>query len=112
MPFRLSNCVCLTTPEMQKASEFYRNTLGLQIKSEVNEGLEFEAGSLRFFINPGGPPTLAMEFLVPDLEKAREELVAAGCEVVKWEGKGRDCYVRDPYGLLFNLREDPQSFRK
>ncbi len=110
MPFRLSNCVCLTTPDLGHARDFYRNVLGLEVTGEINGGLEFEAGSLRFFVNPGGPPTLAMEFVVPDLEKAREELVAAGCEVVKWEGKGGDCYIRDPYGLLFNLWEDAKAF--
>ncbi len=110
MPFRLSNCVCLTTPDLSQARDFYRNVLGLELTGEIDDGLEFEAGSLRFFVNPGGPSTLAMEFVVPDLEKAREELVAAGCEVVKWEGKGRDCYIRDPYGLLFNLWEDTKAF--
>jgi len=25
--------------------------------------------------------------------------------VVKWEGKGNDCYMRDPFGLVFNLWE-------
>ncbi|MFH2055990.1 MAG: VOC family protein [bacterium] len=110
MPYRLSNCVCLTTPDLAKASEFYTKIIGLQVSGKINDGLEFEVGSLRFFVNPGGPPTLAMEFVVPNLEKAREELVAAGCEVVKWEGKGRDCYIRDPFGLLFNLWEDPRAF--
>ena len=46
-----------------------------------------------------------MEFNVDDLDEAKEYLLANDCTVVKWEGKGKDCYMRDPYGLVFNLWE-------
>jgi len=26
-----------------------------------------------------------------------------------WEGKGKDCYMRDPFGLTFNLWEENQT---
>ena len=43
----------------------------------------------------------------PRCEEACRELEARGCQVVVWEGKGGDCYMRDPFGLTFNLWEDP-----
>ena len=46
-----------------------------------------------------------MELFVEDLEQARDELLAQGCEVVRWRGKGRDCYIRDPFGVTYNLWE-------
>ncbi len=49
---------------------------------------------------------------MPDLEAARDQLVAKGCEVVSWEGKGEDCYIRDPFGFMFNLWEEPEAFEK
>ncbi len=110
MPFKLSKCVCLTTPESDKAREFYQQVMGMNVVGESGDGIEFGADPVRFFVNPGGQTTFAIEFIVPDLERAKEELTKAGCQVVKWEGKGRDCYIRDPFGVLFNLWEDPSAF--
>jgi len=42
---------------------------------------------------------------VTDLDKARNELMEKGCMVVTWEGKGNPCYMRDPFGFVFNLWE-------
>ena len=53
-----------------------------------------------------------MEFLVPDAEAAKEELLKAGCKIVQWEGKGRNCYMRDPFGFVLNLYEEPEAFLK
>jgi len=35
--------------------------------------------------------------------EARSRLVAEGCELVKDEPEFPRCYVRDPYGLIYNL---------
>ena len=37
-----------------------------------------------------------LEFLVDDLEAARDHLIGNGCKIIKWEGKGKDCYLQDP----------------
>lgn len=47
-----------------------------------------------------------LEFNIDDVEVAKEYLEKHGCIVVKWEGKGKDCYMKDPYGLVFNLWEN------
>jgi hypothetical protein len=46
-----------------------------------------------------------LEFLVEDLEAARDHLIGNGCKIIKWEGKGKDCYLQDPFGVVFNLWE-------
>jgi hypothetical protein len=51
-----------------------------------------------------------LEFLVPDLDAAKEELLAKGCQVVVWEEKGGRCYLRDSFSFFLNLYEDPQAF--
>jgi hypothetical protein len=48
-----------------------------------------------------------MELLVDDLEDARDELVANGCEILRWRGRGQDCYIKDPFGVIFNLWKIP-----
>jgi hypothetical protein len=32
--------------------------------------------------------------------------VANGCKVLRWRGKGQDCYIQDPFGVIFNLWEE------
>jgi hypothetical protein len=38
------------------------------------------------------------------VEEAKRRLVANGCVVVKDEPDFPRCYVRDPYGLIYNLK--------
>jgi hypothetical protein len=40
---------------------------------------------------------------VRNLEEAKKHLVASGCEIVKDEPDFPRCYVKDPYGLIYNL---------
>ncbi|MGY8787231.1 MAG: VOC family protein [Fidelibacterota bacterium] len=50
-----------------------------------------------------------MEYFVNNVEDARYYLEAKGCKVIKWEGKGKDCYMQDPFGLTFNLWEEKKD---
>ena len=43
------------------------------------------------------------EITVADVEEAKVRLVSAGYEIVKNEPDFPRCYVRDPYGLIYNL---------
>lgn len=111
MPYKFSRCICLQTPDYERALEFYHKTLGLDLTDEIEESAELKAEQNRLFIDkaklPLGP---ILEFLVPDIEAAREELLEAGCEVVTWEGRGGCCYMRDPFGFVFNLYQEPEAF--
>ncbi len=46
-----------------------------------------------------------LELFVDDLDAARQELVANGCKVLRWRGKGQDCYIEDPFGVIHNIWE-------
>jgi len=105
MPYKLSRCVCIETPDKEKAVAFYHGVLGLEIRQDDQECTELDGEHVRFFIDEAATAQVVFEFMVPDAEQAKEELVAAGCTVVRWEGKGKCCYMRDPFGLMFNLWE-------
>ena len=47
-----------------------------------------------------------LELFVDDLEAARQELVANGCKVLRWRGKGQDCYIQDAFGVIYNIWEE------
>lgn len=112
MPFKFSDCLALQTPDVERAVAFYHRVLGLDISFQEGESAELSAGPFRLFLDQGKHLGPIMEFLVPDVEVAKEELLQMGCEVVCWEGAGEHCYLRDPFGFTFNLYEDPTAFRK
>jgi len=75
--------------DVQKAKEFYGQTLGLKI-SETAEGLELNpAGGNTVFIYPKPNHTPAsftvLNFRVDDIEKAVEELTTLGVRLEKYD---------------------------
>ena len=110
MPYQFSKCICIETPDQPAMVSFYRDVMGLPVAHEHPDSAEILAGPTRLFLDKRSNLNIIFEFLVPDLEAARSELLARGCEIVRWEGKGGCCYLRDPFGLLFNLYEEPRAF--
>ncbi len=105
MSYRLSGNINIETPNLEEAIQFYSEVLGLRIAEMGNNWARFDTGKLNLYISCG--PTLGpiTEFHVEDLDKAKNRLIEKGCTVVKWEGKGKPCYIRDPFGFVFNLWE-------
>jgi len=110
--FKFSRCVCLQVPDLDKAVAFYTRIMGFKISSEKENTAELKAGPFRFFLDKGEFLGPIMEFLVPDVEAAKQELLEAGCRIVLWEGKGNRCYMKDPFGVVFNLYEEPEAFKE
>ncbi len=105
MLYKPSRCICIETPNHKDAVKFYHDILGLNVVEDHGDSVELDAEPFRLFVDKADQPAVAMEFAVPDAEAARAELEEAGCTVVKWEGKGKCCYMKDPFGLVFNLWE-------
>jgi catechol 2,3-dioxygenase-like lactoylglutathione lyase family enzyme len=106
MRFQMSPNVAVRTDRFSDAVDFYSGVLGFKDRSADPALGDHDADPLNLFViedaEIGG---LVMELFVEDLEAARDELVAHGCEVVRWRGRGQDCYVRDPFGVIFNIWE-------
>lgn len=111
MPFKLSRCINLRHPAQEHVVRFYKEVFGWDVVGKVGDAYEMKTEPIRLFIDNAQPRELVLELLVPDLEKARDELVAAGCRVITWQGKGKDCYIRDPFGTTYNIWEDPDAFK-
>ena len=107
MTFRMSSNVAVRTRRLPDAVDFYANVLGFENRSADPELADLDASPLNLFIIEdhefSGP---VLELFVDDLEEARTVLVANGCEVLRWRGKGQDCYIKDPFGVIFNLWEE------
>ncbi|MBT8216871.1 MAG: hypothetical protein KJO17_08490 [Acidimicrobiia bacterium] len=107
MAFRMSPNIAVRTTDDSAAAEFYSHVLGFPVRSDANGVVDLDADPVNLFViaddEVEGP---VLELFVDDLEAAREQLVASGCRVIRWGGKGQDCYIRDPFGVTFNLWEE------
>lgn len=110
--FKFSPNVALQLPQRDQAVEFYQKVIGLEVAGREENSVALRSGQFRLWFDQGEFMGPIMEFLVPDLEEAKEVLLATGCQVVRWEGKGKPCYMRDPFGFVFNLYEEPEAFHK
>jgi catechol 2,3-dioxygenase-like lactoylglutathione lyase family enzyme len=100
------NVAVRTQKQLDEAVSFYSNVLGFQNRSTDPELGDHDASPINLFVLEDdelrGP---VMELFVDDLEEAREYLVANGCKILRWRGKGQDCYIEDPFGVRFNIWE-------
>jgi predicted enzyme related to lactoylglutathione lyase len=103
--FQAIRDVIIQVEDMQRALKFYGETLGLKISKEYGHCTGFEAGGVQLFVEQGKRPGPVFEFLVPDLQAAKQKLLAAGCEIVEEDPELPRLYLRDPYGLTFNLSQ-------
>jgi catechol 2,3-dioxygenase-like lactoylglutathione lyase family enzyme len=110
MPFKFSRCFALQTPDIESALKFYRDFIGLELVERTDDITEFRAGQFRFFLDKGPSMGPIMEYVVENLESAKEEMLAAGCQIIRWDGKGKPCYMKDPFGLIFNVFEETENF--
>ena len=110
MEFNMSPNVAVRTKKFSEAVNFYSSVLGFPNRSSDPALGDHDAKPLNLFVIEDDEVSgLVMELFVEDLELARDELLANGCEVVRWRGKGQDCYIRDPFGVIFNLWEQARG---
>lgn len=106
MQYKMSPNIAVRTQRFSAAVDFYTKVLGFVNRSNDPQLADLDAHPINLFIIEDdefeGP---VMELFVDDLENARDELVANGCKVIRWRGKGQDCYIEDPFGVRFNLWE-------
>lgn len=104
-----SRDVLIQTERMDAAAAFYENVLGLKIIEQSKQLIGFETGSFRLFIDKGESYGPVFEFFVPNIEQAKRMLIENGCRVEIEDPQVPRCYVRDPFGLVFNIAEKPNS---
>lgn len=108
MKYRVSKNIGFQVRDIEKAKSFYENILGVnQLEQGFENEIGFSTAYNNIFLIKGnenlGP---IMEIFVEDLEEAKTHLLEIGFEIVRWEGKGKDCYVKDPFGMIFNVWEE------
>jgi len=101
--FQATRDIIIRTNAWEKATKFYGSVLGLPAKNLSKTMMGYETGAFRLFVEKGEEHGPVFEFLVPDIEAAKSKLIKAGCTVLEEDPSVPHCYIRDPYGLVFNI---------
>jgi catechol 2,3-dioxygenase-like lactoylglutathione lyase family enzyme len=103
--FRASRDVIIRTEQYEDAAHFYESVLGLAVVQRGATLVGFDAGTFRLYVEPGPRHGPVFDFRVPDLNGAKRALLSAGCAIVEEDASVPRCYIRDPYGLVFNIEQ-------
>lgn len=114
-------CPCLAVKDMDKATKFYGETLGLETASESPGGTFFKSGNSGVFVYPsqyaGSNKATAAAWQVDDVEGAVEDLKDKGVEFEEYDdlpgversgaihkiGDLKAAWFKDPDGNILNI---------
>ena len=103
--FKASRDVIVRTENWSEALKFYGSVLGLPITHRSETIVGFETGSFCLYVEQGKEHGPVFDFLVPNIQTAKQQLVAAGCTIIEENPAVPRCYIRDPFGLVFNIEQ-------
>ena len=103
MANKFGSDILIQAKDPKKAAQFYVKHLGFEITDNNPKMIGLHGKHINLFIEPGPALGPVLEVTVDDVEAAKARLVKNGCEVVKDEPHWPRCYVKDPYGLIYNL---------
>ncbi len=104
MPNKFGTDILIQAQDPKSAAAFYVKQLGFEITDEKPHMISLHGPHINLFIERG--PSLGgpvFEVTVDNVDEARRRLTKNGCEVVKDEPDFPRCYVKDPFGLIYNL---------
>jgi catechol 2,3-dioxygenase-like lactoylglutathione lyase family enzyme len=85
------------------AAAFYTEALGFAVTGDVPGMISVHGPNINLFIENGPALGPVLEVTVANVAEARLRLLELGCEIVKDEPAFPRCYVKDPYGLIYNI---------
>jgi hypothetical protein len=103
MPNTFGTDILIQAPDPKAAAAFYVSRLGFEITGVDPGMISLHGPNINLFIERG--PTLGpvLEVTVGNVDEAAQSLVESGCEIVKDEPHFPRIYIKDPYGLIYNL---------
>jgi predicted enzyme related to lactoylglutathione lyase len=95
--------ILIQSEDPKAAASFYVKQLGFDITDEAPNMISLHGEHINLFIERGPSLGPVLEVSVGDVEAAKARLVKNGCQIVKDEPDFPRCYVKDPFGLTYNL---------
>jgi catechol 2,3-dioxygenase-like lactoylglutathione lyase family enzyme len=103
MANNLGTDILIQAPDPKGAARFYVEQLGFEITGDTPDMVSLHGKHINLFIERGPAMGPVLEVTVASVEEAKSRLLKNGCEIVKDEPEFPRCYVRDPFGLIYNL---------
>ena len=97
--------ILMQAEDPKVAALFYVRQLGFEITDETADLVSLHGENINLFIERGSALGPVLEVTVGNVGDAKLRLVTNGCRVIKDEPEVPRCYVRDPHGLVYNLRQ-------
>ena len=95
--------ILIQAPDPKSAAGFYVEQLGFEVTGETAEMISLHGRHINLFIERGPELGPVLEVTVGNVEEAKARLVKNGCVIVKDEPEFPRRYVRDQFGLIYNL---------
>jgi catechol 2,3-dioxygenase-like lactoylglutathione lyase family enzyme len=95
--------ILIQAPDPKTAASFYVKQLGFEITDEQPNLISLHGKHISLFIERGPALGPVLEVTVGNVDEAKARLNKNGCEIIKDEPDFQRCYVKDPYGLIYNL---------
>jgi predicted enzyme related to lactoylglutathione lyase len=95
--------ILIQAQDPKNAASFYVEQLGFEITDEVPRMVSLHGEHINLFIERGPALGPVFEVTVANVEEAKRRLVKNGCIILKDEPNVPRCYVKDPFGLIYNL---------
>ena len=95
--------ILIQAEDPKNAASFYVQQLGFKITDETPRMISLDGQHINLFIERGPALGPVFEVTVESVEEAKIRLVKNGCTIVKDEPDLPRCYLKDPFGLIYNL---------
>jgi catechol 2,3-dioxygenase-like lactoylglutathione lyase family enzyme len=102
---KTTNEIIFRARDLDAVRQHYSGRLGFPVVLEKDGMIGFGTGDLNFYFERGEPSAPVFEFGVDDVARAKEELIALGCELVEENPEIPRVYLRDRFGVVFNITE-------
>src|SRR5450631_1659231 len=112
MANRFGTDILIQSPDPKSTAKFYVDHLGFEITEETPNMISLCGKHINLFIERGPELGPVLEVTVDSVEKAKQRLVKQGCKIVKDEPEFPRCYIKDPYGLIYNLNNSQAVLRE
>jgi catechol 2,3-dioxygenase-like lactoylglutathione lyase family enzyme len=111
--FRANNELALHVPDPAAAERFYVDVLGCVVFDRAPDCISLRNGALRMYLLRDPHPSheqAVPSYDVKNRAEALARLQAAGCSLVPIGPHAPgEHYVRDPFGILFDVVERPSA---
>jgi hypothetical protein len=96
--------ILIQAGDPKKAAAFYVKELGFEITAATPRLISLHGKHINLFIEQGRALGPVLEVSVNNVQRSKARLVRKGCKVIKDEPAFPRCYVKDPFGLIYNLK--------